>query len=228
MTSSVACAMLRSSDFPSFGHITSRRTHDCALASEASEAHISSTFDAFQQRLTCGTGARGHWGRGRPWPRRTAQRAAGPALPPQAHQERRQTAAPPIALPQARQGHGGAVDLRQDAPGSQHSFVSGDWSAFCGFAAAALCSVSCSGRVHRIAVFAATTSFSIFVQFRSSLLLAASTALPTPCAFFSDAFEKHLVSKRYVALVAGELEGCGCITTPLDGKVRRTNIHHNQ
>lgn len=39
----------------------------------------------------------------------------------------------------------------------------------------------------------------------------------------SDAFERRLVSKRYVALVAGELEGSGAITTPLDGKVRRRN-----
>lgn len=43
---------------------------------------------------------------------------------------------------------------------------------------------------------------------------------PRPC-HGSDAFEKRLVSKRYVALVAGELEGTGAITIPLDGKVRR-------
>ncbi|CAM9814152.1 unnamed protein product [Pylaiella littoralis] len=39
----------------------------------------------------------------------------------------------------------------------------------------------------------------------------------------SDAFEKRLVSKRYVALVAGELEGSGAIVTPLDGKASHTN-----
>lgn len=39
-------------------------------------------------------------------------------------------------------------------------------------------------------------------------------------SFPSDAFERRLVSKRYVALVAGELEGNGSITVPLDGKVR--------
>ncbi|CAM9629673.1 unnamed protein product, partial [Hapterophycus canaliculatus] len=39
----------------------------------------------------------------------------------------------------------------------------------------------------------------------------------------SDAFENRLVSKRYVALVAGELEGSGAIVTPLDGKTCQTN-----
>eukprot|EP00903_Cladosiphon_okamuranus_P009200 g8786.t1 len=38
-----------------------------------------------------------------------------------------------------------------------------------------------------------------------------------------DAFEKRLVSKRYIALVAGELEGSGSITIPLDGKACHTN-----
>ncbi|CAM9462996.1 unnamed protein product [Ectocarpus sp. 6 AP-2014] len=38
-----------------------------------------------------------------------------------------------------------------------------------------------------------------------------------------DAFEQRLVSKRYVALVAGELEGSGAIVTPLDGKACLTN-----
>ena len=43
-------------------------------------------------------------------------------------------------------------------------------------------------------------------------------ALPSP-PVSSDAFENRLISKRYVALVAGELEGSGAIVTPLSGKV---------
>lgn len=49
------------------------------------------------------------------------------------------------------------------------------------------------------------------------------TVEPFALLWFSDAFEQRLVSKRYVALVAGELEGSGAIVTPLDGKVR--NLH---
>ncbi|CAM9884672.1 unnamed protein product [Ascophyllum nodosum] len=40
----------------------------------------------------------------------------------------------------------------------------------------------------------------------------------------NDAFEKRLVSKRYVALVSGILEGKGCIVTPLDDKPSVTNF----
>lgn len=56
----------------------------------------------------------------------------------------------------------------------------------------------------------------------SNLVIAVPARNPWPCpplAPPSDAFEKRQVSKRYVALVAGELEGSGSVTVPLDGKV---------
>lgn len=42
----------------------------------------------------------------------------------------------------------------------------------------------------------------------------------------SMAFEERRVSKRYIAMVMGELEGSGTIVEPLDGKVKYSSCGH--